>query len=78
MPGFQNFLGFLYHFVLAKLAPTSIRVDNCLEEGFHIKLLKVVYTRHICMESMICLYFVTVTKGRNGNISQAGQNNFVL
>ena len=29
MPGFRSFLRFLCHFVLAKLATSSIRVDYC-------------------------------------------------
>ena len=37
MPGFQSFsLGFLHHFVLAKLATTSIRVIGSWEINMHI------------------------------------------
>ena len=36
MPGYQPFFRFLHDFVLAKLAPSSIRVDNCNFHGFRV------------------------------------------
>ena len=42
MPGFQQFSAFVHHFVLAKLATTSISVKNIFQQGLTLTLLELV------------------------------------
>ena len=49
VPGFQSFFSFLYHFVLAKLTTSSMRVNKGKSSGYNAKSEQVNTTRLVSL-----------------------------